>query len=294
MIALEVVFLTIFWTWALSAILFLRNTIPPRQPFTQLPEAWRLAAQTVQFRATDGVSLEGWVIRGGDPSQPWIIACHGLGTNRADLLDVSVGLHRAGFNLLLMDFRAHGGSAGRTSSFGWREQRDLEGALAFLGRQPEVAATPYGVYGISMGGAVALLVAGGDERIGAVAIESPYTNLEESLRHHLKLLYPWLPRMPFHWYILATYRLRFGVWPRHVSPEDAARQLVGRPLLVIHGTEDPRMPLEGIKRFVARAGEPKELWVVEGSGHLGAYQLNPDAYLDRLTRFFRTSLQANP
>jgi fermentation-respiration switch protein FrsA (DUF1100 family) len=295
-IAVEVVFLVVFWTWAFAALLFLRNTVLPRLPFAQTPEQFNLPAQTVRFPATDGILLEGWLVpappsgRQGTSPQPWLILCHGLGTNRADVLEVGAGLHRAGFNLLLFDFRGHGGSAGRTTSFGWWERRDLEGALAFLGQQPEIQAKPYGVYGISMGGSVALMVAGQDERIGAVVVESPYPNLEASIGHHLRLMYPWLPRFPFRWYVLATYRLRFGVWPRHVSAEQGARTLNGRPLLLIHGAEDPRMPLDGIETIFAAASQPKELWVVEGSGHVGVYSLNPTAYLDRLTRFFHASL----
>ena len=288
MIVCEVVFLIVFWTWALSALLFLRHTFLSRLPVLQAPEL-QLPAQTVQFRATDGMSLEGWMIP-GQRHQPWIILCHGLGTNRADLLDVGTGLHEAGLNLLLFDFRGHGGSEGRTTSFGWREQRDLEGALAFLGQQPEIPARPYGIYGISMGGSVALMVAGRDERIGAVAVESPYTNLEESIGRHLTLLYPWVPKVPCQWYVLATYRVRFGVWPRHVSAERGVRGLHGRPLLLIHGADDPRMPLDRITSMFAEAPQPKTLWVVESGGHLGAYALNPQGYLDRLTQFFRASL----
>ena len=288
---LEVVFLVVFWSWAFSAILFLRNTLLPRWSLAQTPDLLGLTSETVQFPATDGVQLEGWIIGGEDPTRPWLILCHGLGTNRADLLDIAAGLSREGFNLLLFDFRAHGNSAGRTTSFGWREQRDLEGALAFLGSRPEIPATPYGVYGISMGAAVALMTAARDERIGAVAAESPYTSLDDSIRHHVRLMYPWLPSVPFHAFVLSAYRLRFGVWPAHVSPEAAAERLSPRPLLLIHGAGDPRMPLGGIQRLYQRAGEPKELWVIEGAGHLGTYALEPATYLNRLSRFFRSALR---
>lgn len=256
MIVLETVFLVVFWSWAISALLFLRNTVLPRVPLSVLPAHLRLAADTVHFRATDGVSLEGWKIP-GQPNRPWIILCHGVGSNRSDLLEIGAGLHQEGFNLFLFDFRGHGGSAGRVTSFGWQEQRDLEGALAFLGQQVDVPANAYGVYGISLGGAVALMVAARDERLGAVAVDSPYDNLEASLRHHLKLLYPMLPRIPFHWFVLSAYRLRFGVWPRRLSPEACASTLSLRPLLLI-----------------------------QGAGYLEGYALNPQAYLARLIRFF--------
>ena len=180
MTLLEVIFLVVFWTWALSAILFLRNTVFPRLPLPNEPAQFGLEAETVRFPSLDGLELEGWKIP-GDPASPWLILCHGMGSSRSDLLDIATGLNRRGFNLFLFDFRGHGGSQGRTTSFGWREQRDLEGALSFLGHQTDVPERPYGIYGISMGAVVSILVAARDERLGAVAADSPYTNLEDSL-----------------------------------------------------------------------------------------------------------------
>ncbi|MCI0458812.1 MAG: alpha/beta hydrolase [Gemmataceae bacterium] len=289
MAVFEVVFLAVFWLWLVSTVLFLRTTVLPRSPVTITPEFLGLPSSTVRFPASDGVSLEGWKIPAG-PSAPWVILCHGVGSNRADLLEIAAGLHRAGFNLLLFDFRGHGGSEGRVTSFGWREQRDLEGALAYLGQQPEVPASPYGVYGISMGGAVAIMVAARDERIGAVAVDSPYSSLEETLGRHLTLMYP-VPKMPFLWFVLATYRLRFGIWPGRVSPQASAAGLSPRPLLLIHGAQDARMPLTGAKRLLGGAGEPKELWVVEGADHLGGFAADPSAYHARLAGFFRVGLR---
>ena len=289
MLVLEILFLAVFWTWGFSAALFLRNTVLPRMPITQTPELLHLRPETVEFQATDGIRLEGWKIP-GEPSRPWVLLCHGVGANRADLLDIAGGLHEAGFNLLLFDFRAHGGSRGRVTSFGWRERRDLEGALSFLGRQPDVPAAPHGVYGISMGAAVALMVAAGDERIGAVAADSPYPDLEESIGRHLALMYPWLPREPFRWFVLATYRLRFGVWPRQVSPEAGAARLKPRPLLLIHGALDPRMPVEGARRIAGRGGTSTELWVIDHAGHLEGFALDPSAYRTRLISFFQAAL----
>ena len=294
MIVLEVVFLLIFWTWIGSSILFLRNTLLPRLPIIRTPESLGLSAEVVQFDATDGLRLEGWKIPTDDPTHPWIILCHGVGSNRSDLLDIAAGLHHASFNLLLVDFRGHGGSAGRATSFGWLEQRDLEGALAFLGQQPEVPAKPYGVYGISMGGAVALMVAARDDRLGAVVADSPYTNLEQTLGHHMKLLYPWLPQIPFLWFVAMTYRLRFGVWPRHVSPQASAARLSPRAFLLMLGSRDHRIPITEARALFDAAGEPKELLLIEGAGHLEGFALDPTTYTHRVIRFFKEHLMSHP
>lgn len=288
MILLEVAFLTVFWLWAVTAVLFLRNTFLPPLPLAATPEQFGLPSETVEFHATDGVRLEGWRIA-EDSQRPWIILCHGLGANRADLLEISAALYRAGFNLFLFDFRAHGTSAGRQSSFGWREQRDLEGALVYLGRQADLPATGYGLYGVSMGAVVALAVAAKDDRILAVAADSPFTDLQESLNLHMKLLYRLPPRL-FGAFCALTYRLWFGIWPDQVSAVQAARRLSPRPLLLIGADADVRVPLEGTQRILAAARPPKELWVISGGGHLTGFAMDPDAYAGRLAAWFQAHL----
>lgn len=289
MLILEALFLVLFWAWVVSAALFLRNTFLPRMPLSVSPALWHLPFEPVRFQATDGVSLSGWKIT-ADAQAPWILLCHGLGANRADLLDIAAALFRAGYNLLVFDFRAHGESRGLTSSFGWHEQRDLEGALAFLGSQQEVPERPYGVFGISMGGAVAIMVAARDERLGAVAVDSIYANLEESIAHHMKLLYR-LPRIPFLLFVSSAYRIRFGVWPRQMSPVSAISKISPRALLIIHGGNDPRMPLEEASILFEAAREPKQLWIVRGADHLGGLQADPQAYVRKLVEFFDSSLK---
>ncbi len=290
MLALEVIFLALFWCWVFSAILFLRNTMVPRLPISVTPEQLGMASETVQFTATDGVRLEGWKVA-GDAARPWIIICHGVGANRSDLLEMGARLHQAGFNLFLFDFRGHGGSAGSATSFGWLEQRDLEGALAFLGSQSDVAARPYGVYAASMGAVTALSVAARDERLGALAVDSPFTALDESIGRHLALMYPALPKAPFLWFVLATYRLRFGVWPGSISSVQAARRLGERPLLVINGKGDDRMPPEGARAIVDAAEDGSaELWLVEGAAHLESYGVQQEAYSRRVADFFTRHL----
>lgn len=285
----EVLFLCVFWIWVCTGVLFLRQTMLPRMPIPHGLMAWPSSvAQAVTFQASDGVQLVGWKVS-VEASRPWVILCHGLGANRADLLEIAAGLTNARYNVFLFDFRAHGQSAGRSTSFGWLEQRDLEGALAFLGAQPDIPDRPYGVFGISMGGAVAMMVAAKDERLGAVAVDSIYASLDDSLAHHLKWLYR-LPRIPFGLFVNTAYRLRFGVWPSRMSPQVAAKRIAPRPLLVIHGDHDPRMPLQPITDLVGAAGKSAQLWVVPTTEHSGCFAFNPEAYVRRLIGFYNLYL----
>ena len=285
---LDALFLVVFWSWAASAVLFLLQTAVPKIPPGDPPDMDNASVEAVRFQATDGLWLSGWKIS-VDPTRPWIIACHGLGVNRADLMDVIRALVRSRYNLLLFDFRGHGVSQGRWSSFGWQEQRDLEGALAFLGQQPDVAERPYGVYGVSMGGAVALLVAARDERIGAVAVDGVYPDLEDSLAHHLRLLYH-LPAVPFLWYLNLTYRLRFGVWPKTVAPGQAVGKISPRAFLLISTTNDQRIPAAESETLFQSAQAPKEHWRIPSADHLEGFAKDPEVYRKKLAGFFDSYL----
>ena len=289
MAALEVVFLTVFWSWVLIAALFLRQTLLPRLPLTATPDGAGMPSEVVHFFSTDGICLEGWKIF-SSANRPWILLCHGMGTNRSDLIETAGTLHRAGFNLLLFDFRGHGGSEGQTTSFGWLERQDLEGALAFLGAQADVPPRPIGIYGISMGAAVAIQVAAADERIGAIIADSPYLDLESAFGRYLALFYR-IPPAPVLWLILATYRARFGAWPRRVSPLTTVRSISPRPLLLICGDQDARTPPRDVRRVFEAAGAPKDLWLIAGAGHLQGLSLNPPTYQSRIVVFFQTHLK---
>ena len=68
--------------------------------------------------------------------------------------------------------------------------------------------------------------------------------------------------------------------------------LGNRPVMLIHGGSDSRVPLVGSQRLLANAMGPKELWVVPEAGHLEAFTMNPQVYLERLTTFLARSLRA--
>jgi hypothetical protein len=139
-----------------------------------------------------------------------------------------------------------------------------------------------------MGAAVAIMVAARDERIGALAVDSPYVDLDESLARHIELLYR-LPQKPFLWFIRLTYRLRFGVWPSQVSPAAAIPALGTRQMLLIQGAEDARMPVAGTQKLLGAANGQKEVWIIQGAGHLEGFGMDVEAYLERVGGFLRTS-----
>ena len=81
-----------------------------------------------------------------------------------------------------------------------------------------------------------------------------------------------------------------GVDPDNVRPLAHVSEISPRPLLLVAGTADNDTPLPVMERLFAAAGEPKQLWVVPGAGHGGAFALAPQEYAERVIGFLDRAL----
>ena len=281
---------------AVSALMARGLTLARRIPVLDTPDAVGLEYEDVIFPSRgDGVELAGWLIgpQGGadDRTTRWIVIVHGHGTNRADpafgSLPLARDLHRAGFGVLMFDLRACGQSSGSRASAGYHEQRDLYGALDFLGRRG-VAPERTGVLGFSIGGAIAILVCARSGRAASVVADSSFADLglmiERGASDRLRLLSIFGPGMRF------MARLLYGIDIGSVSPMRAL-EMSGLPVLLIHGERDELVPLVNF-RLLSRAIEsgPGETWLVPDAGHTDAYRERPEEYTRRVVDFFERTL----
>jgi len=227
----EAVVLGLFWSVILLACLLLRLTLPARAAVPTPPDA-----EPISFQATDGVWLSGWQLA-SDLQHPWVILCHSAGRHRGELFSLAQRLATAHFNCLLFDFRAHGQSHGRTVAYGWREHHDLQGALAWLGKQADIPDRPFGIVGRELGAFVALTVAATDDRLYAIVAESPPRSAIEVMALRIRATYR-IPRLLGHPLAAMFSRLRFGRPPASISK--LSTQLAERVILLIHhAAHDP-------------------------------------------------------
>src|SRR2546425_4680126 len=139
-----------------------------------------LRSEAVTSPASDGVRLSGWLVKGA-PRTPVIILCHDLGGSRSTLLGSAVSLNRAGYPLLVFDFRGHGASAGSGSDLGVSEKRDIEGAVGYLKGRDDIDASRFGLWGIGMGAYAGAMAALDDPAIVALALDSLYPDVDTQL-----------------------------------------------------------------------------------------------------------------
>ena len=260
----------------------------PHQPaphgFTLSPFEMGADYEPVSFRTEDGLTLRGWWLPWPETDRVVI----GLVEHRRakhELLGIGTALWRAGDSVLLFDFRGCGESDLAPLSVGYNELPDARAAVRYACER--LPGARVGLLGYSMGAVVAILTAADEPAVRAVVADSPYASLADVLayayrRHHL-------PRRLLDLADLVN-RRRYGYPFAALRPVDAVSRIAPRPLFLIHGEEDQLTPVEHARWLYAAAGEPKELWVVEGAPHCGAYFVDRPAYVARVADFFARAL----
>ena len=262
--------------------------------FQDSPSDYGVEFESVRFRSRRGdVTLDGWYLPGQE-GMPCVILCHGIESGRTGdgMTELGAMLNRRGFGILQFDFRAHGLSEGARVSSGWHERMDVLGAYDFLvvrGVPPHCI----GLHGVSMGAAAVCLAAAAEEGIRALSLDSPYARAsdmilgEASFRTRLpgRFIAVFVPGAVF----LAK-RL-FDISVAEMAPEKAIEGL-GYPVLVIHGTEDSRIPPEQSERVFRASPEGSRLWAVENVGHAESFSQNKPEYADRIATYFLSRLSS--
>ncbi|HEV2617932.1 MAG TPA: alpha/beta fold hydrolase [Candidatus Acidoferrales bacterium] len=237
--------------------------------------------------APDGVIVRGWKVRARIPNGDWVLLFHGQGDNRVGTISYADFLLRAGYSVVMMDARAQGASGGALATYGWKERWDTRSIVAAL----YASEKPRRLFalGESMGAAIALQSAAIEPHISAVVAEASFSNLREVTYDYAGLqLSPWLGKTLFKPATIVALHVaekEGGFQANDVSPERAVT-MRAVPIFLICGTLDRRIPCRHSRRIFRAAIGPKQLWVVQGAQHTGAYGANPEEFRRRILSFF--------
>jgi alpha-beta hydrolase superfamily lysophospholipase len=247
------------------------DLVPPGDP--------RAVQAPVHFVNSAGYRLAGWLVPPA-PGRAVVIITHGFGTNRREGEDLVPWLTAQGYGTFRFDFQGHGESEGPFTTVGLREVDDFLCAVRYL-QTGLGAGLPLVAIGLSMGGAVAIMAAALCPAILAVVADSPVATLERAVSRSFKVFFhlpPFLFARPTIWFAEWFTGGRVG----QVRPVTAVSAIAPRPLLLVQGTEDAIVDPEDCLLLFAAAGEPKQLWRVEGCGHVGVRAAFPDEYRRRV------------
>lgn len=226
----------------ISLAQFVLVIIPPKMTAPLIPEDLSLPREDVSFKTKDGLTLTGWLIEPSEAPPRALIFLHSYPFDKTDLLPLAQELY-PDFSFLLFDLRSFGGSGGRYTTFGIKERADVQAAASLLESR---GYEDIGVFGYSLGGAVAIVAAAEEPLIDAVASYAAFSDiilLGKETFAGLRLL-----SEPFVSLLSVWARPLFGAWPSDISPENAARH-IGIPILIIHAKTDTVVPFLHAERL---------------------------------------------
>ncbi len=233
--------------------------------------------EEIELLTEDGLRLQGWYT----PPQNGvvIVMAHGYGGVRP--IDFYLLFAEQGYGVVTWDARAHGDSDGEVTTLGYAESRDVEVALEFALARPETEHV--GAWGGSMGAVSVLLAAARRPEIEAIIADSPFPSLEDELKDQIS---------PALWRELIRFfaELETGTSIDLVRPIDVIDEISPRPVFIIQGMSDTRIPVDAAQRLYDAAGEPRWIWTEETPPHMNMYAFYKTRYTKRTAKFFREFL----
>ena len=271
-----VALLGVYWVVAPLAVA-IAATHRPRQPVAAV--ALGRPYEQVTLKTRDGLRLAAWYVRSRNGA-----AVVSYPTRQGKLPQARM-LIRHGYGVLLLDARGYDGSDGAPNMFGWGETKDIDAAVSWLRRQPEVHGGQVGGIGFSVGGEMMLEAAAHNPQLRAVISEGAgIRSIREELLYGARSI-PSLPAQAVQTAALAV----LSATPPPPSLHELAQRIAPRAVFLIyaeHGTGGEDLN----ENFYRAAGEPKQLWRVDGADHTGGYETDPRGYERRVVAFLDRAL----
>ncbi|MCC6486247.1 MAG: lysophospholipase [Candidatus Hydrogenedentes bacterium] len=265
------------------------------------------------FKTADDIRLRELAWETDGDARAAVVIVHGFGHHAACFQDVAAHLNTHGFNCHALDLRGHGKSEGRRGHVASYE-RTFDDVRLFLGRVRErSAATPFVLFGHSMGALIAALLAAEDQMelrglilsSGLLRIPDHVSPLLLALAGVLGRLFPYLPVQPVDLGTLSRdpaylermradslryigrMNARSGLeMMKAMTRLDGCMERISVPLLVLHGTADRLTDPEGSRVLHTRAASAdKTLRLFDGGYHELFNDYGKEEYLSVITEW---------
>lgn len=248
------------------------------------PADVQLPFDEFSFASADDQQLHAWFIPAEDHPRGTIFYLHGVGDNKISGLRLAQVFHAHKFNVLMYDSRAHGRSEGRYCTYGYYEKYDVQKAIDVIAKRSTSSLGRIGLFGTSMGAAIAVQAASIEPRIRAVVAEGCFTSLRTiTVDYQRRLLF-----MP--WHFLRNVAMKRSEYIAHFSHHEVsplrALSSINVPILFIHGKKDARIKYQYSEQLYAAAREPKELYLIDGANHTDIHSVAQKEYENRVVGFF--------
>jgi len=233
----------------------------PSRDMQEGPAVKLFPHRDVVFPSSDGVPLHGWYFP-AENARGSILVLHGNAQNLSAHVNSVLWLVKEGYNLFIIDYRGYGWSGGEPTLEG--VHRDADAALEKLFSMPETDPDRVVVLGQSLGGSIAVYTVTHSphkDRIRALVIDSAFSSYRLIAREKLDSF--WLT-WPFQYPLSLTINDSY-------SAEKWIGQVAPMPVLILHGLDDPVVPVHHGRMLSEAAQEPKQFWLTARPGHVQSF-----------------------
>jgi uncharacterized protein len=261
---------------------------PPYQPAKNVflktwklfvgPRIYKLPADTaappgyekIKLQTNNQLPIEGWY-SSSDSAKDCVVFLHGITNSKNILLPEAEQFKNSGYNVLLIDFRAHGNSGGNKSSFGVKETDEVQKAFEFAKAKGNKNIL---LYGSSLGSVVALkAVAEGKVNPLAVIADMPFGSLQDHLKARARTL--GFPSEPFAFLVTLWIGIENGYNGFNHDTYNYAEK-VKCPVLIQWGDKDIYVIEEEVNNTFQKLGsKEKRLIVYPGANHESYLRYDP-------------------
>lgn len=257
---------------------------PPRVTEKIIPLDLNLESTPINVTTKDSIKIKGyWIKSDSINAKSAIIFVHGIGGCKEHFLNLSKNLSQMGIESILIDSRAHGKSGGEFCTYGYKEKSDISSVIDFIKEKNDTI--PIGIWGNSMGGAIAIQALEYEQRIEFGIIESTFTSLEEIVYDYQKSYTYGIGLKPLCNLSLNEAGKLADFNPDLVSPITSVKN-IKQPILIAHGTKDKNIKFEyGKMLFENLKSIDKEFIAIENGGHFDLSEKGGDKYQNSITQF---------
>jgi pimeloyl-ACP methyl ester carboxylesterase len=271
---------------AISGIQVYRIVTPPQSHSEIDLQTFPGHPEKLSYTVAGEGPRDGWFFP-GLKSAPTVMLCQAYQSSRGELLTLASALQEHQYNVFLFDFSGQGSSVGR-STLGFQEVAELRAAMDTVAKRGDVDVGRFGLWGVNLGGYVALAEAVNDPRVRAIAVESPYDHPRQMARilvarSGLGSL-PLISRMvqwEFRW---LNYQYR------KLPPlGERIKKLAGVAQLYLESSDDPALA-ESTTEIFHSSPEPHELVSLAHGNYAGMLDDEKHNYENRIVSFFLLNL----
>lgn len=240
-------------------------------------------SESMEINSVDGLKLVGrfYSVAQADKT---VICIHGYcGTGLRDMSAIAPFFLKNGFNVLIVDNRAHGESEGNIIGYGVSDSLDIAVWINALKTSHPVKSTF--LYGISMGAATAMMTAQyvQQNEIAGIIADCGYTSIYEQMRFMFRTLTPVPPAL-----IVPAIRRRAKKFAGYDIKTTDNREILAKtdiPVLFVHGNLDKFVPPVMTEQNADACASYHTVFIVDGAKHAESYFIAGTEYENKVLKF---------